>query len=103
MKLNTLTERYDWQPGNGTRYDLVYGEVGSYFLITWLSKGGSAGPTMLFSDFLHYTYMQEKMEINANDTAGILKFLELKGHDVGYPPEDAGERFTRAHFIQKLA
>lgn len=102
MNSNTNVERYDWQPGNGTRYDLLYGNVGSYSFVTWLARGGSAGSTMLFSDFLHYTYMTEKMNINEADAAGILKFLEHKGHQVGYPAGDAFDRIQGPLYIEKL-
>ena len=78
-------ERYAWSPGNGTRYDLVHTPVGSRTMITWLKRGGSGGTSLMFSDFLHYTYLEEKMEVNTADAVGILMFLERMGHAVGYP------------------
>ena len=81
-------KRFDWQPGNGTRYDLIYGSGDPYTQIAWLKRGGSGGTLMLFSDFLHYSYIMEKMDINIADAVGILKFLELQGHAVGYPADD---------------
>ncbi len=81
-------KRFDWQPGNGTRYDLIYSGDSSKNLIGWLRMGGSGGRMMLFTDFLHYSYIMEKMQINIADAVGILKFLEHQGHYVGYPHED---------------
>lgn len=86
----TYLRRYDWQPGNGTRYDLLYGRTGGMWLITWLKHGGSAGPAMLFDGYIHYTYLMEKLEVNIADATGILKFLEHQGIKVGYPERDSG-------------
>lgn len=83
-----MMKRYDWQPGNGTRYDLIYGEVGNKNLIGWMRQGGSGGCVMLFSAFLHYSYVMEKMQIGIADAVGILKFLQHQGHEVGYPSLD---------------
>lgn len=83
--MTTEAQRFDWQPGNGTRYDLVCAQVGNRTLITWLNKGGSGGTSMLFSEFLHYSYMVEKMGIGIADAIGIMMFLETRGHKVGYP------------------
>ena len=80
--------RYEWCPGNGTRYDLFYDKKGDKAFIAWMRYGGSAGICMSFSHFLHYTYVEEKMKINTADAVGILKFLQEMGHDVGYPPSD---------------
>ena len=56
--------RYDWQPGNGTRYDLLYGKCGDYYMIGWANRQGAGGTFMM------------------------LRFLEKMGHDVGYPAHD---------------
>lgn len=82
-------KRFEWMPGNGTRYDLIYSGDGSTNLIAWMKFGGSGGRLMLFTDFLHYSYIMEKMQVNIADAVGILKFLELQGHSVGYPSVDA--------------
>lgn len=94
--------RYDWQPGNGTRYDLVYAPVGDRTMITWLRHGGSGGPSLLFSHFLHYSYVTEKMQVNIADAVGILKFLEYQGHDVGYPQDIPYEMCTGAPSISQI-
>lgn len=80
--------RYDWQPGNGTRYDLLYGKCGDYYMIGWANRHGAGGTFMMFSHFLHYSYLAEKMNVNESDADGILRFLEKMGHDVGYPAHD---------------
>jgi hypothetical protein len=95
-------KRYDWQPGNGTRYDLCYGPVGDRALVTWLRQGGSGGPSLAFSHYLHYTYVMEKMSVNIADAVGILKFLEEMGHDVGYPTDTPYEFCIGASHIQVL-
>ena len=79
--------RFDWQPGNGTRYDLIYSSDSNYNMIGWLQYGGS-GNVMLFIDFIHYTYLMEKLHVNIADAVGILKFLDYQGHSVGFPSKD---------------
>ena len=80
-------KRFAWEPGNGTRYDIVYGAlVGTdKFLLSWMKFGGSGGVSIIFSgkDLLHHTYVEEKMGVNTADANGILAFVEAKGHLVG--------------------
>ncbi len=96
-------KRFEWMPGNGTRYDLIYGGGGEKALIAWMHAGGSGGKIMMFTQFLHYSYIMEKMQVNIADAVGILKFLEYHGHDVGYPPEDeVYEMCTGAPIIREL-
>lgn len=96
-------KRFDWQPGNGTRYDLIYGGGGEKSMIGWMRQGGSGGTVMLFTDFLHYTYMMEKLGINIADAVGILKFLELQGHSVGYPHEGTiYETCSNDYYLQEI-
>ena len=83
-----MLNHYDWQPGNGTRYDLYYSRKGDRGFISWMRRGGAGGTAMTFTHYLHYSYIMEKMEINIADAVGILKFLEEMGHDVGYPDPD---------------
>ena len=96
-----MLNHYDWQPGNGTRYDLYYGPAGKRTFVSWMRFGGAGGISMVFDSYLHYTYMMEKMQINISDAVGILKFLEEMGHDVGYPEpgvvyeQPMGEPFVR--------
>jgi len=80
-----MLNHYDWQPGNGTRYDLYYSKTGSRAFVSWMRRGGAGGTAMAFTHYLHYSYIMEKMEINTADAVGILQFLEEMGHDVGYP------------------
>jgi hypothetical protein len=37
-------EIVDWQPGNGTRYLLAYGEVNGQWFVSWLKHSDVAGP-----------------------------------------------------------
>tara|TARA_R110000824_G_scaffold264869_7_gene453717 strand:- start:1883 stop:2203 length:321 start_codon:yes stop_codon:yes gene_type:complete len=95
-----LRVTYDWQPGNGTNYQLITELLDeeledlavpggpNKWLLCWMVKGGSGGVCMKFSGFLHYTYMVEKMGIaNLADVAGLLAFVDKKSMaTVGMPP-----------------
>ena len=60
-----VMKRFIWEPGNGTRYDLVYGPFAGTgeFLLCWMKKGSSGGTCILWKsgDFLHHNYIEEKM------------------------------------------
>jgi len=88
--------RHEWQPGNATRYDFLLsdyseensdGELVSYWVLSWMLEGGAGGKTFRLrtDDFVHYTYLLEKMDINEGDAPGILSFIEELGVGVGYP------------------
>ena len=91
--------RYYWEPGNGTRYDLVFGKVGDNNILSWMRLGGSGGKTIVWDGFLHHTYIQEKMDLNEADAHGILSFLEIQGLEVGLPQ---GEHFEQSHNTPRL-
>lgn len=86
-------DRYNWSPGNHTRYDLVYGrrEYSSTYEPTgngeeYLLVHVQTGRAMVFGDnYLHHSYLEEKLGVNEADAAGILGFLKRMGHAVGYP------------------
>ncbi len=81
--------KYYWEPGNGSRYDLFFGKAQGKYLLAWMRSGGSGGMAFAFSgDYVHHTYLEEKMKLNSADAAGLLKFLEVMGHDVGMPPDE---------------
>ena len=81
-------ERVDWEPGNNTRYDMLYGEYldaqgKPMFFVTWLRLGGSGGTTLSWSGgHLHWSYVTEKMQVNSADAAGIMAYLKTQGHEV---------------------
>jgi hypothetical protein len=87
-------KRYSWEPQNGTRYDLCYGQAAGRNLLVWLLRGGSGGIAFAFTNdsFIHYDYLIEKMKIGTADAAGILLFLQKMGHEVCLPtcPDDFG-------------
>jgi hypothetical protein len=86
------TQRVDWQPDNGSRYDMLYGEYLDsrgvpMFFVTWLRIGGSGGTTLSWSGggLLHHSYISEKMKVNEADAAGILAYLKIQGHEISMP------------------
>jgi len=82
-----MVKSFDWQPGNRTRYELVYGSIlpDNGFIVVWLQSGSSGIAFKWFGDYLHYTYFKEKTGLNDADAAGILSFLKSQGHEVGMP------------------
>ena len=82
-------EQVIWEPGNGSRYDLLYGKDNSRgrYILAWMRSGGSGGTCIVWSaqSYLHYSYLCEKLNVNDADAAGIMTFLASKGHDVGFP------------------
>ena len=79
-------KRFDYQPGNGTRYDLLFGtnqhldyykNETTYFFISWLNISGVGGPTFSFpmNSQMHFSYFQEKTGFGEADCAAILGFL----------------------------
>ena len=79
-------KRYYWEPGNGSRYDLVYGPVDDQrSMVLWLHNGGSGGSALMFDSdgYVHHTYLEEKMDVGAIDGEMICQFLSVMGHAVG--------------------
>ena len=82
------TANYQWQPGNGTNYDITIGITCNRVLLCWMMHSGSGGVCMWFKrgGFLDWTYMSEKLGVNAADSAGILALVhQLKLSEVGMP------------------
>ena len=90
--------RHIHQPGNGTRYDLLFGKYKyldyykseiTYFFVTWLNKSGVGGTTFSFpiDSQVHFSYFQEKTGLNEADSAAILGFLENQQVFVGSYPK----------------
>jgi hypothetical protein len=62
---------------------------GREYLLAWLTEHRCM---MLGDEFIHYSYVMEKMGCNEADAVGLLGFLERMGHRVGYPrPVAVGE------------
>ena len=73
-------EFVDWQPGNGTRYLLAYGEVNGQWFVSWLKHSDVAGPSFKWQGSgVDLDYMADKMNINIADAQGIATFLYTKG------------------------
>jgi hypothetical protein len=76
----------DWQPGNGTRYALLFLRVdprvkkdeSNDWQITWLTKR----KTMFVSDqsHVHFSYVQEKLDAGISDAICL---AEAIGHILG--------------------
>jgi hypothetical protein len=74
---------YGYEPGNCTRYDLLYGKAPQGYLLVWLHRGGSGGSAFRFDDggYIAAGYLAEKMSLaNGGDTDALLAFLRLQGH-----------------------
>ena len=75
-------QRQFYEPGNGTRYDIIYGNAPGYsedssdvFLLTWMLRGGSGGSTIAVNSFTHWTYVQEKMNVQEADAKALAEFI----------------------------
>ena len=74
-------QRQFYEPGNGTRYDIIYGNVPGYandsevFVLTWMLRGGSGGSTIAVTSFTHWTYVQEKMNVQEADAKALAEFI----------------------------
>ena len=81
----TIT-RIQFQPGNGTNYDILYGTYrpGSYVLV-WLDRGGSGGRAFRFDSdcFVAAGYLAEKMDLyhRMGDVYALCAFLNTQDHD----------------------
>jgi len=80
---------YEYEPGNGTRYFLAYGDFGTLTgetLLVWLRRGDVGGTAFrVRSHFavISQDYLMEKMGIqNDADAAALLGFLADRGHEV---------------------
>ena len=106
------TTNHQWQPGNGTNYDITIGlhpesshwSYADRVLLCWMKHGGSGGVCMWFEKggFLDWTYMSEKMGTkNYADLAGILSLVhELGLSEVGMPPGYGLDGLDDAHRSQ---
>jgi len=75
----------DWQPGNGSRYPLMFATTpnGGWF-IAYLWRSDVGGPCFKWRDnYVHLSYMMEKMGItNEYDAQAIGAFLLTQGIQV---------------------
>jgi len=83
---------YQYQPGNGCNYDLVYAKYPGLnrYLLAWLHKGGSGGSSFSFHGDSYITagYLMEKMGLHhAGHAQALLGFLAEQGHEVEQPSD----------------
>lgn len=86
---------FQYEPGNGGAYNLMYGQVTQSngrtgHLLVWLHRQGVGGCAFLVMDYFYeidYGYFMEKTGVdNTADVAALLGFLALAGHCVHMPP-----------------
>jgi hypothetical protein len=96
--------RTQFQPGNGSNYDILYGmhSPGSYLLV-WLDRGGSGGRAFRFSEgqFIAAGYLAEKMDLYdwMADVYALCAFLNTQGHTA----EVAGQFDKHGQYIRPNA
>ena len=78
-------ERIIYEPGNGCRYDLMYGKVkDNGYLLVWLVYGGSGGYAFRFDGdgYVSSGYLAEKMRLGGHlgDAYALCAFLNTQGH-----------------------
>ena len=93
-KLHRVTHAPDWQPGDGTAYELLLthcpkpGEPERYVLSV---LGGMRWTMAVYKDdLIAESYMQEKFRTSAA-VGGVLRWLETLGFTVGYQDSDGRE------------
>jgi len=81
--MNGTIERYEYCPGNGTRYCLLFGELAEgRYLLAWLMNGDSGGSCVTFGSGIGAGYLMEKMRIgNRTDANALIGFLRMMGVD----------------------
>lgn len=67
---------WDWQPGNGTRYQLTVTQVGEHTLFAWVNHGSMF---VYPGELPHPRYVCEKMRINEADAEGVIAWLRSLG------------------------
>ena len=106
-------QRFCFEPGTGSRYDLLYGScppfpgmTGGGHVLVWLSRGGSGGAAFRFDDGItpFAGYLMEKMDIPkhlAGDAHALLAFLRIQGHETQVVGDfDAAGQFIRPNAIE---
>lgn len=94
-----MLKRTQYQPGNGTNYDLMFGPVeGNGYLLVWLRRGGSGGTAFRFDGdmFIAAGYLAEKMDISdylMGDAYALCAFLKARGFraEVGRRYDENGQ------------
>jgi|TARA_Y100000310_G_scaffold332554_1_gene408378 hypothetical protein len=76
-------ERTEYEPGNGTRYDLIYGMTphrspgpdSKQFMLIWMKRGGSGGVAVAVGNRVHPSYVAEKMGVGSEDARVLAEFI----------------------------
>ena len=95
-------KRIQYQPGNVTNYDLMYGRVpGGGYLLVYLNRSGSGGGALRFDDgtYIAAGYLREKMGLSPwlmGDVHALCAFLNAQGHNA----EVAGDFDAHGQYIR---
>lgn len=75
-----------YQPGNGTRYEVLFCKGNDTFLFGWLNGTGTVHE-FRSGGLLHYQYLMEKLKLRSPaDAAALLTLIqELTGREPQYP------------------
>ena len=76
-------KRYDYQPGNATRYDLLYGPIEGedrYALVYFDRGGGGVALRFCYFDNPHPAYIKEKMRLCFEGDADALAQFIAERH-----------------------
>ena len=93
-------KQYDFQPGNGSRYEIIYGMVDDRYILIWMNRGGSGGSAFRFDGgYIHHSYMAEKMGLTewSSDVFALCAFLNTQGHQAYIAEDyDSNGRYVKA-------
>lgn len=76
-----MMKNFDWEPGNGCRYHIIYGQLADgRFLLVWLN-GYAGGKALRFAGdgCCDDGYLMDKMGIHEADAKALCMFLSTQG------------------------
>ena len=82
-------QRVVFQPGNGTKYELVLVPLDHEFMVSWVpsDRAGRACAVFGRDSLLHWRYAMEKLQIKGADLNAVMAVLhEVMGVEVALEP-----------------